>query len=352
MTKAIVTGGAGFIGSALVRHLLAQPDSIVLNIDILTYAGRLETIADVYEAPSHQFLNADIADGSAMKDAFQRFQPDRVFHLAAESHVDRSIDCAMPFVKTNVTGTVTLLQAALEYWQSLPEDKKRNFRFLHVSTDEVFGSLSGEGAFDENTPYAPNSPYSASKAAADHFVRAWHRTYGLPAITTNCSNNFGPYQFPEKLIPVVILSALEGRNIPVYGTGKNVRDWLYVEDHVKALSAVADKGKVGEVYCIGGNSEISNIDLVTKICRLLDRRLDRSRNAPVEDMIEFVSDRPGHDLRYAIDAGKTTREIGWTPETDLDTGLEKTIDWYLDNREWWSGVAEANRKRLGLGNSG
>jgi dTDP-glucose 4,6-dehydratase len=340
--KLLVTGGAGFIGSALVRRAIAEGHRIV-NLDALTYAASLANVAAVADHPAYRFEHADIRDRAALDRILAEHAPDAILHLAAESHVDRSIDGPAAFVDTNVMGTYTLLEAARAWW-----DGARPFRFHHVSTDEVFGTLGAEGAFDEASPYRPNSPYSASKAASDHLVRAWGETYGLPVVVSNCSNNYGPFHFPEKLIPVVILSALRGRPIPVYGRGENVRDWLYVEDHAAALLAVATRGQAGETYCIGGNAEARNIDLVRMICAIMDGM--RPAGAPHERLIEFVADRPGHDFRYAIDASKIRRELGWTPSVTLEEGLRRTVAWYLDNRAWWEAIeARGHRlERLGL----
>lgn len=341
----LVTGGAGFIGSNLVRHLLAATPHRVVNVDKLTYAGNLDSLADVMRHPRHQFVRADIADGGALREIFQAHSPDAVLHLAAESHVDRSIDGPGEFIRTNIEGTFQLLQAARGHWQALPPERRAAFRFLHVSTDEVFGALGPDDpAFCETTPYDPHSPYSASKAASDHLARAWHSTYGLPVLVTNCSNNYGPYQFPEKLIPVVILKALRGEPIPVYGRGENVRDWLYVTDHCAALRSVLERGAVGETYCIGGNCERRNLDLVRDICALMDelRPIASSplagRVARHADLITFVADRPGHDFRYAMNAEKIRRELGWQPAERGDTGLRKTVQWYLENRAWWERI--------------
>mgnify|MGYP002714689707 CR=1 FL=1 len=332
--RLIVTGGAGFIGSALVRHLVLDLGQEVLVIDKLTYAGNLASLAPVADDPRFRFLRADIADAAAMRAAMAEFRPDVVMHLAAESHVDRSIDGPGEFVQTNVVGTFTLLQAALEHWRSLPPGTERDgFRFHHVSTDEVFGSLGEDGLFREDTPYDPRSPYSASKAASDHFVRAWHHTYGLPVVVTNCSNNYGPYHFPEKLVPVVILKALAGQPIPVYGDGGNVRDWLYVEDHADALLLVVEKGQIGRSYNIGGENEARNIDLVRTICAHMDRL--RPDAAPHDRLITFVTDRPGHDRRYAIDPTRIREELGWRPSVTVEEGLAKTVEWYLENEDWW-----------------
>lgn len=344
--RIIVTGGAGFIGSALVRHLVASGHD-VLTIDSLTYAGNRASLRDVEGNERHAFLHADICNAPAMQAAFADFQPDRVMHLAAESHVDRSITGAADFVQTNVVGTFTLLEAARGYWQGLAPDAKAAFRFLHVSTDEVYGSLGAEGLFHETTPYDPSSPYSASKAASDHLAKAWHRTYGLPVIVSNCSNNYGPYHFPEKLIPLTILNALAGRPLPVYGAGENVRDWLYVEDHARALDLIAAEGQPGETYNVGGRNERRNIDVVRRICAVLDELAPAG--APHDRLIAFVTDRPGHDARYAIDATRLETELGWRAQDDFDTGIEKTVRWYLDNDWWWRPLAERyDGKRLGL----
>ena len=347
--KFLVTGGAGFIGSAVARRLIRETPHRVLVVDKLTYAGNLASLAPVAGDPRFGFLRADIADAAAMRAAMAEFRPDVVMHLAAESHVDRSIDGPGEFVQTNVVGTFTLLQAALEHWRGLRGAERDGFRFHHVSTDEVFGSLGAEGLFREDTPYDPRSPYSASKAASDHFVRAWHHTYGLPVVVTNCSNNYGPYHFPEKLIPLTILNALEGRPLPVYGRGENVRDWLYVEDHAAALILVAEQAAVGAGYNIGGHNERRNIEVVRAICALLDEMAPKL-DAPRESLITFVADRPGHDLRYAIDAGKIARELGWRPAESFGSGLRRTVRWYLDNRGWWEAVRSGayRGERLGL----
>ena len=342
--KILVTGGAGFIGSAVVRQAIRDGHQVV-NLDCLTYAANLANVAPVSNAPGYVFEQVSITDAPALAAVFERHQPDAVMHLAAESHVDRSIDGPAAFIDTNINGTYTLLEAAREYWAASgrPED----FRFHHISTDEVFGSLGADGKFTEDTPYDPRSPYSASKAASDHLVRAWHETYGLPVVLTNCSNNYGPYHFPEKLIPVVILNALHGRPIPVYGAGKNVRDWLYVEDHADALLLVLQKGELGRSYNIGGENEARNIDLVRTICRLLDER--RPGRAPHADLIEFVTDRPGHDLRYAIDPTRIREELGWRPSVTLEEGLAKTVDWYLTNDDWWRPLLAVATERRGTG---
>ncbi len=328
--KLLVTGGAGFIGSAVVRLAIARGYKVV-NLDALTYAACLENVASVADDPGYSFEHADIRDREALDRIFRDHKPDAVMHLAAESHVDRSIDGPGAFIETNVTGTYHLLEAARAWW--VGQGRPERFRFHHISTDEVFGSLGPEGLFTEDTPYAPNSPYAASKAASDHLVRAWHETYGLPVVMSNCSNNYGPYHFPEKLIPVVILSALAGEPIPVYGKGENVRDWLYVEDHADALLTVLDKGRVGRSYNIGGENEARNIDLVEKICTILDDK--RPKNRPYSAQISFVTDRPGHDARYAIDPTRIRRELGWYPKVTLAEGLEKTVQWYLENEDWW-----------------
>lgn len=328
--KILVTGGAGFIGSAVVRHAVAQGHEVV-NLDALTYAACLENVAEVADSDRYAFVQADIRDRAALDAVFADHAPDAVMHLAAESHVDRSIDGPGTFIETNVTGTYTLLEAARAYW--IARGKPDTFRFHHISTDEVFGTLGEEGLFTEDTPYAPNSPYSASKAASDHLVRAWGETYGLPVVTSNCSNNYGPFHFPEKLIPVVILNALAGKPIPIYGAGQNVRDWLYVEDHAEALLTVLTKGAVGRSYNVGGWNEATNLDLVHRICALLDAR--RPDHAPHADLITHVADRPGHDARYAIDATRIHDELGWKPAVTLDEGLARTVDWYLANADWW-----------------
>ena len=344
--KLLVTGGAGFIGSAVVRQAVTAGHEVV-NVDALTYAACLDNVASVSGAPGYAFAQVDIRDRAALDRVFADHAPDAVMHLAAESHVDRSIDGPGTFVETNVMGTFHLLEAARAFWAA--RGRPDAFRFHHVSTDEVFGSLGADGQFTETTPYDPRSPYSASKAASDHLVRAWHETYGLPVVMTNCSNNYGPFHFPEKLVPVVILNALAGRPIPVYGAGENVRDWLFVEDHADALLTVLRDGKVGRSYNIGGENEVRNIDLVRMICGLLDMR--RPRNAPHADLIEFVTDRPGHDARYAIDPGRMRDELGWRPSVTLEQGLERTVDWYLDNEGWWRTLQQRHGvgERLGTG---
>ena len=346
--KIVVTGGAGFIGSALVRHLVIEGGHDVLTIDALTYAGNRESLKLVDGHPSHHFVHANICDRRAMDAAIADFHPDRIMHLAAESHVDRSITAAGAFVQTNVIGTFTLLEAARAFWSGLDCGARGTFRFLHVSTDEVYGSLGADGLFTEATPYDPSSPYSASKAASDHLAKAWHRTYGLPVVVSNCSNNYGPYHFPEKLIPLTILNALAGRELPVYGRGENVRDWLYVEDHARALDLIAARGRPGETYNVGGRNERRNIDVVRRICQVLDRL--RPAERPREELIRFVTDRPGHDARYAIDASKLEDELGWRARDSFDSGIEATVQWYVDNEWWWRPLRDRyDGTRLGLG---
>lgn len=352
--KILITGGAGFIGSALVRYILGNTGHSVVNVDKLTYAGNLESLKSIEHHPNYHFEQADICDPAKMKAILGHHQPDAIMHLAAESHVDRSIDGPAAFIETNIVGTYTLVEAARSYWQSLANEKKDSFRFHHISTDEVYGDLPNDGSlFTEQTPYSPSSPYSASKASSDHIVRAWHRTYGLPVLVTNCSNNYGPYHFPEKLIPLVTLNALEGKSLPVYGDGKQVRDWLYVDDHARALLTVVETGTIGETYNIGGHNEKENITVVRTICSILEELHPQKPAglARYEDLITFVKDRPGHDLRYAIDAGKIARELGWTPNETFETGLRKTVQWYLDNLEWCRHVQDGSyrRERLGLG---
>ena len=345
--RVVVTGGAGFIGSALVRHLVLEKRYEVLNLDKLTYAGTETSLQRISGESGYRFLRADICDGEAVSRMLSDFQPDRIMHLAAESHVDRSINGAQDFINTNIVGTFTLLECARAYWSALEPGRKQAFRFLHVSTDEVYGSLGDEGLFSEATSYDPSSPYSASKAASDHLAKAWERTYGLPVVVSNCSNNYGPYHFPEKLIPLIILNALEGQALPVYGNGANVRDWLYVEDHARALDIIAERGRIGETYNVGGRNEWRNIDVVTQICALMDRL--RPRETPHSQLITYVTDRPGHDARYAIDATKLETELGWRAQETFDTGIEKTVRWYLDNEWWWKPLRERySGARLGL----
>ena len=346
--KVILTGGAGFIGSAVVRLLINETDVEVVNVDKLTYAGNLDSLSPVTGSFRYRFVRADICDRRAMTDLMTAEQPDAVMHLAAESHVDRSIDGPSAFIDTNIIGTYSLLEAVRAYWTSLPLARREAFRFHHISTDEVYGSLGAEGLFTETTPYAPNSPYSASKAASDHLVRAWHHTYGLPTVTTNCSNNYGPYHFPEKLIPLMILNGLEGKPLPVYGTGENVRDWLYVEDHARALWTVVTQGRVGETYNVGGEAERRNIDVVTQICDLLDAFVPGDR--PRRELITYVTDRPGHDARYAMDISKISSGLGWRPHETFESGLRKTVAWYLENRSWWEDIRTGRYagERLGL----
>lgn len=347
----IVTGGAGFIGSAVCRHLIGRGDTRVVNLDKLTYAGNLASLADVAENASYRFVEGDIGDVSLVSALLGEERPTAIMHLAAESHVDRSIDGPGEFIETNIVGTFRLLQAALGYWRTLEGAARADFRFHHISTDEVFGDLPfDEGIFTEASPYDPSSPYSASKAASDHLVRAWQHTYHLPTIVSNCSNNYGPYHFPEKLIPLVILNALHERLLPVYGRGENVRDWLYVEDHARALDRVVTSGVPGETYLIGGRAERTNLEVVQTICRLLDARRPRANGTRYEDLIEFVSDRPGHDRRYAVDPSKAQRKLGWAPEETFDSGMAKTIDWYLAREDWWRPLREQKYagERLGL----
>ncbi|MBS0219341.1 MAG: dTDP-glucose 4,6-dehydratase [Proteobacteria bacterium] len=348
--KLLITGGAGFIGSAVVRHVIRNTDWSVANVDKLTYAGNLESLAEAGTSNRHRHYKVDIRDRPALREVFREARPDAVLHLAAESHVDRSIDGPALFIETNVGGTYVLLDTAFDYWRELDDEARARFRFQHISTDEVFGSLGPTGRFSETTPYQPNSPYSASKAASDHLVRAWHHTYGLPTLTTNCSNNYGPYHFPEKLIPLCIIRALRGERLPVYGKGENVRDWLHVEDHAEALTLVLQKGRPGATYNVGGDSERRNIDVVRAICTVLDDLLPNSRNRPHESLIEFVTDRPGHDARYAIDASKIGNELGWRPRHSFEQGLRDTVRWYLDNRGWWERVLNGayRGERLGL----
>ena len=349
----LVTGGAGFIGSAVVRHLIDNTSYNVVNVDKLTYAGNLESLEVVSSHPRYHFEQVDICDAEAVRRVFTQYQPDLVMHLAAESHVDRSIDGPAEFIQTNIVGTFTLLEAARTFWQELPKDKQQRFRFHHISTDEVYGDLDGVDAlFTEDTSYDPSSPYSASKASSDHLVRAWHRTYGLPVVVTNCSNNYGPYHFPEKLIPLMILNALSGQSLPVYGDGQQVRDWLYVEDHARALVHVATQGAVGQTYNIGGHNEKTNLEVVHTICSLLEELApDKKKGiATYKELITFVQDRPGHDLRYAIDASKIDETLGWKPEETFESGMRKTVQWYLENVKWWQRVQDGSyqRERLGV----
>lgn len=351
MTKKIfVTGGAGFIGSALVHYLIGQTEHLVVNIDKLTYAGNLESLETISSNPQYTFEQLDICNRAELERLFAQHQPDAVMHLAAETHVDRSIDGPDAFIQSNIIGTFTLLETARHYWQKLEPQAKSAFRFLHVSTDEVYGTLSDKDLFTEVTPYDPRSPYSASKAASDHLASAWFHTYNFPILITNCSNNYGPYQFPEKLIPVVIMKALAGEKIPVYGTGDSVRDWLYVEDHARALLTVLDKGHLGETYNIGGHNEVRTLDLVKKLCSMLDELRPDSPSAPHASLISFVEDRPGHDMRYAIDARKMQNDLAWTPQETFETGLRKTVQWYLDNQAWCEHVLDGSYRleRLGL----
>ena len=348
--RILVTGGAGFIGSAVIRHLIEHTDHQVANLDKLTYAGNLESLAAVADSPRYRFFHLDICDAQGLDQAFAAFQPTAVMHLAAESHVDRSIDGPADFIQTNIVGTYTLLEATRRYWNGLPDAEKEAFRFHHISTDEVFGDLEGTDAlFQETTPYAPSSPYSASKASSDHLVRAWQRTYGLPTLVTNCSNNYGPFHFPEKLIPHMILNALAGKPLPVYGDGAQIRDWLHVEDHARALVEVVSRGAVGATYNIGGHNEMRNLEVVETICALLDEFVPAADGRPYRELITFVKDRPGHDLRYAIDAAKIERELGWKPQETFASGIRKTVRWYLDNRQWWQRVLDGSYQLARIG---
>ena len=354
MKKILITGGAGFIGSAVVRHIIQNTQDSVVNVDKLTYAGNLESLTEVAGNSRYAFEQVDICNRAELDRVFAQHQPDAVMHLAAESHVDRSIDSACEFIQTNIVGTFNLLEAARAYWQQMPSEKREAFRFHHISTDEVYGDLHGtDDLFTETTPYAPSSPYSASKASSDHLVRAWLRTYGLPTIVTNCSNNYGPYHFPEKLIPLMILNALDGKPLPVYGDGMQIRDWLFVEDHARALYQVVTEGVVGETYNIGGHNEKANIEVVKTICTLLEELVPEKPAgvARYEDLITFVQDRPGHDVRYAIDAAKIGRELGWKPQETFESGIRKTVQWYLDNKTWWQNVLNGSYRleRLGTG---
>lgn len=358
MKTIIVTGGAGFIGSALIRYLISNTNSKVINIDKLTYAGNLSSLDSIANHPNYTFIHADICDNQAMKQAFKQHKPDFIMHLAAESHVDRSIDGPSEFIQTNIVGTCNLLEVAREYWQNLNEDLKLAFRFHHISTDEVYGDLGKSGEmFTEKTAYDPSSPYSASKASSDHLVRAWHRTYGLPVIITNCSNNYGPYHFPEKLIPLVIINALAGKSLPIYGDGQQIRDWLYVEDHARALYKVVSEGQTGETYNIGGFNEKTNLEVVTTICSVLDElitnkpeKVSKNDNGSFASLITYVKDRPGHDLRYAIDASKISNELDWQPQETFESGIRKTVQWYLANEKWYRTILNGSYQgqRLGL----
>jgi dTDP-glucose 4,6-dehydratase len=342
--KFLVTGGSGFIGSAVVYQLLMNEANEVINLDAMTYAANPASLSPIESHPRYSFVRADIRNAAAVASALQKHQPDVMMHLAAESHVDRSIDAPAEFVDTNVVGTLTLLEQAIKYYESMSDERRQRFRFHHVSTDEVFGDLEeSDPAFSERTPYAPSSPYSASKAASDHLVRAWYRTYGLPIVLSNCSNNYGPRQFPEKLIPLMLLNAVRGKRLPVYGDGQQIRDWLYVEDHARALELVAMKGQVGATYCIGGNSELTNLEVIAAICRTLEQEVEKPISvATFEELIERVPDRPGHDRRYAINTGRIDRELGWQPEESFESGLAKTVRWYLQNSAWWEAVADGS----------
>jgi dTDP-glucose 4,6-dehydratase len=348
-SKVLVTGGAGFIGSAVTRLLVGEIGCAVVNVDKLTYAANLSSLAPIDASPLYAFEQADICDREAMNDVLRRHAPDAIMHLAAESHVDRSIDGPGDFIQTNVVGTYTMLEAARGYWSELPEERKAQFRFHHISTDEVFGSLGPDGAFTEETRYDPRSPYSASKASSDHLVRAWHETYGLPVVLSNCSNNYGPYHFPEKLIPLMIIKGLKGELLPVYGKGANVRDWLYVDDHARALWAILSRGQPGESYNVGGNEEIANIDVVRQVCALLDELSPREDGGKREDQITYVQDRPGHDFRYAIDASKISCELDWQPRESFATGLRATVAWYLENTDWWEPILDGRYTGQRLG---
>jgi dTDP-glucose 4,6-dehydratase len=349
-SRIIVTGGAGFVGGAVVRQLIGETDATVLNLDKLTYAANPAALSAIEDSPRYSFVKADICDRRRVREALAQHRPDSVLHLAAETHVDRSIDGPSPFIETNVVGTQTLLDAALDYWRGLDDHGKDRFRFVHVSTDEVFGSLPQTGLFTESSPYAPSSPYAASKAAADHLVRAWHATYGLPTIITNCSNNYGPYQFPEKLIPLMIIKAVAEEPLPVYGRGDQVRDWLHVEDHARGLRVVLERGRVNESYNIGGRCERANLNVVERICAVLDRLRPRACGRPHRELISFVADRPAHDRRYAMDPSKMERELGWSCRMSFEQGLEATVRWYVDNRGWWEAIHRSRYggERLGL----
>ncbi|KPD04316.1 dTDP-glucose 4,6-dehydratase [Moellerella wisconsensis] len=354
MKRILITGGAGFIGSAVVRHIIENTEDMAIVVDCLTYAGNLESLASVAQSERYAFESVNICDAAALDTLFNQYQPDAVMHLAAESHVDRSIDGPAAFIETNIVGTYTLLEAARRYWSQLTEQQQAAFRFHHISTDEVYGDLDGpDGLFTETTPYAPSSPYSASKASSDHLVRAWHRTYGLPTMITNCSNNYGPYHFPEKLIPLIILNALAGKPLPVYGKGEQIRDWLYVEDHARALHLVVTQAEPGSTYNIGGHNERRNIDVVNTVCDLLEQLCPEKPQgiANYRDLIVYVTDRPGHDMRYAIDAEKIANELGWRPQETFESGIRKTVEWYLNNQTWWQRVLDGSYagERLGLG---
>lgn len=348
--KLLITGGAGFIGSAVIRLLVRETDTSIVNVDKMTYAASPAALAEVAGSPRYALEKVDICDGPALQKVFERYQPDAVMHLAAETHVDRSIDNPAAFIQTNLVGTYTLLEVATAHWRGLSPERQKSFRFHHVSTDEVYGTLGEEGYFTETTPYQPNSPYSASKAGSDHLVRAWHHTFGLPVVTTNCSNNYGPFQFPEKLIPLMVINGLLHRPLPVYGQGTNVRDWLYVEDHARALWTVLQRGRLGETYNVGGNNEKRNIDVVHTICDVLDQLTPSPRGIRRRELINFVQDRPGHDLRYAIDASKLKDELGWEPQEDSESGFRKTVAWYVENRGWWEDILNTTYAgdRLGL----
>jgi len=351
MQRILITGGYGFIGSNFVLKQVQKSNNKYLNLDKLTYAGNIDNLSSLVAEKDYHHVIGDICDRQLIIETLDQFQPNTIIHFAAESHVDRSIDDPMDFIQTNIVGTATLLDVALDYWQKTKDkENKENFRFLHVSTDEVFGSLDNDGFFTETTPYDPSSPYSASKASSDHLVRAWYRTYGLPVLITNCSNNYGPYQFPEKLIPLIIANCIDEKPLPVYGSGLNIRDWLFVEDHCNAIYTVLQKGNIGETYNIGGNNEIKNIDIVKSICSILDELRPRSNGELYQNLITYVTDRPGHDLRYAIDASKIKNDLGWSPKETFETGIQKTINWYLDNENWWRQIQDGtyNQERLGL----
>ena len=346
----MVTGGAGFIGSAVIRQLISDTDHTVINVDKLTYAGNLATLGNAVNHRRHHFERVDICDSTAICALFSKYKPDAVMHLAAESHVDRSIDGPANSIHSNIIGTYTMLEAARHFWSALPQEKKQSFRFHHVSTDEVFGSLNECGLFHENSPYDPHSPYSASKASSDHLVRAWHHTYGLPVLITNCSNNYGPYQYPEKLIPLMILNALNEQSLPIYGKGDNIRDWLYVEDHAQALRLVLSQGRIGETYNIGGHNEKSNLEVVNTLCKILDDLTPRKNKKPYNELITYVEDRPGHDQRYAIDASKLQHELGWSPTETFESGIKKSVEWYIKHATWWKNTTsdDYQQERLGL----